>query len=66
MLQGSNPDNSANINYVTNHNGFTMMDLVSFDRKHNENNGENNRDGENFNYSWNCGVEGKSRKKAYY
>ncbi len=59
----SNPDNSANINYVTNHNGFTMMDLVSFDRKHNENNGENNRDGENFNHSWNCGVEGKSRKK---
>lgn len=59
----SNPDNSANINYVANHNGFTMMDLVSFDRKHNENNGENNRDGENFNYSWNCGVEGKTRKK---
>jgi len=59
----SNPENSANINYVTNHNGFTMMDLVSFDRKHNENNGENNQDGENFNNSWNCGVEGKSRKK---
>jgi glycogen operon protein len=40
-----------------------MMDLVSYERKHNEANGENNRDGENFNHSWNCGVEGKSRKK---
>lgn len=59
----NNPENSANINYITNHNGFTMMDLVSYDRKHNDANGENNRDGEDFNYSWNCGVEGKSRKK---
>lgn len=59
----ANPPQSANINYVTNHNGFTMMDLVSYDRKHNEQNGEDNRDGENFNYSWNCGVEGLSKKK---
>ena len=59
----NNPHNAAVINYVTNHNGFTLNDLVSFDRKHNEANGENNRDGENFNYSWNCGAEGKSRKK---
>lgn len=59
----SNPVQSANINYITNHNGFTLMDLVSYDRKHNEGNHENNRDGEDFNYSWNCGVEGKSRKK---
>ena len=58
-----NPYNSAVVNYITNHNGFTMMDLVSFDRKHNEHNGENNQDGENYNYSWNCGVEGKTRKK---
>jgi glycogen operon protein len=62
-MSRKNPDNSAVINYITNHNGFTLMDLVSFDRKHNEHNGENNLDGENFNYSWNCGVEGKSRKK---
>lgn len=62
-LTKSNPVQSANINYVTNHNGFTMMDLVSYDRKHNEQNGENNRDGENFNHSWNCGVEGPSKKK---
>jgi len=58
-----NPVQSANINYITNHNGFTMFDLVSFDRKHNESNGEGNRDGENYNHSWNCGVEGKSRSK---
>lgn len=58
-----NPLSGANINYITNHNGFTMVDLVSYERKHNEANGENNKDGENFNHSWNCGVEGKSRKK---
>lgn len=62
-LTKANPVQSANINYITNHNGFTMMDLVSYDRKHNEPNGENNRDGENFNYSWNCGMEGPSKKK---
>lgn len=59
----NNPSNAACINYITNHNGFTLNDLVSYDRKHNEANGENNMDGENFNYSWNCGTEGKTRKK---
>lgn len=59
----SNPVQAADINYITNHNGFTLMDLVSYDRKHNEENGESNRDGENFNYSWNCGAEGPSKKK---
>ena len=39
------------------------MDLVSYDRKHNEANGENNADGTDYNYSWNCGVEGTTRKK---
>ena len=58
-----NPPQSANINYITSHDGFTLMDLVSYDRKHNESNGENNTDGENFNNSWNCGEEGASRKK---
>ncbi|MCR5216147.1 MAG: alpha-amylase [Lachnospiraceae bacterium] len=53
----------ATINYITNNNGFTLQDLVSYDRKHNEANGENNNDGEDFNNSWNCGVEGKTRKK---
>lgn len=61
-MQLNNPDNAAVINYVTTNNGFTLYDLVSYDRKHNELNGENNRDGENFNYSWNCGEEGATRK----
>ncbi|MFR6334367.1 MAG: hypothetical protein ACLUOI_40045 [Eisenbergiella sp.] len=52
------------INYITNYSGFTLADLVSFDRKHNEANGEENRDGETYNVSWNCGAEGKTRKKS--
>jgi isoamylase len=46
------------VNFVACHDGFTLNDLVSYDRKHNEANGENNRDGTNDNRSWNCGVEG--------
>ncbi len=46
------------IQFVTCHDGFTLNDLVSYDRKHNEANGEGNRDGSDENYSWNCGVEG--------
>jgi glycogen operon protein len=46
------------VNFVTCHDGFTLNDLVSYDRKHNEANGEDNRDGANDNFSWNCGVEG--------
>jgi len=48
----------ASINFVTAHDGFTLHDLVSYDQKHNEANGEENRDGTNDNLSWNCGVEG--------
>ena len=48
----------ASINFVTAHDGFTMNDLVSYNEKHNEANGEDNRDGANDNYSWNMGVEG--------
>jgi glycogen operon protein len=48
----------ASINFVTSHDGFTLQDLVSYERKHNEANGEDSRDGENNNLSWNCGVEG--------
>ena len=51
-------------NYITNQNGFTLYDLVSYDGKHNEANGKNNQDGPEYNYSWNCGVEGVTRKKA--
>ena len=58
-----NPEFYAVVNYMANHNGFTMMDMVSYDEKHNEANGENNRDGSNYNYSWNCGVEGPCKKK---
>ena len=49
---------SASINYVTAHDGFTLADLVSYDHKHNEANGEGNRDGSDDNRSWNCGAEG--------
>ncbi|HLU74512.1 MAG TPA: glycogen debranching protein GlgX [Nonomuraea sp.] len=48
----------ASINFVTCHDGFTLTDLVSYDRKHNEANGEDNRDGTDDNRSWNCGAEG--------
>lgn len=58
-----NPMEYAMINYMANTNGFTLMDTVSYDRKHNEKNGEENRDGSDYNYSWNCGAEGPTRKK---
>ncbi len=48
----------ASINFVTAHDGFTLADLVSYNEKHNEANGEDNNDGESHNRSWNCGVEG--------
>src|ERR671938_942345 len=48
----------ASINYITCHDGFTLEDLVSYNGKHNEANGENNRDGADNNDSWNCGAEG--------
>ncbi len=49
---------SASLNFITCHDGFTLRDLVSYNQKHNEANGEQNRDGNNNNMSWNCGVEG--------
>ena len=59
----ANEIDHAVINYIVSHNGFTLADLVSYDYKHNEENGEDNRDGSFENFSWNCGVEGKTRKK---
>ena len=50
----------ASINFVTAHDGFTLRDLVSYDQKHNADNGEGNRDGEEHNRSWNCGHEGET------
>lgn len=55
--------NLLTYNHMTNHNGFTMADLVTYDGKHNELNGEKNQDGSEYNYCWNCGAEGPTRKK---
>ncbi len=59
-----NPDYCAVINYMANQDGFTLLDMVSYDKKHNEANNEGNQDGSLYNYSWNCGVEGPTRKKS--
>jgi glycogen operon protein len=58
LYQSSGKTPTASINFVTSHDGFTLRDLVSFNAKHNEANGEDNRDGDNNNHSWNCGHEG--------
>jgi glycogen operon protein len=60
--KGREPEQS--VNFVTCHDGFTLNDLVSYNRKHNEANGEDNRDGGNDNHSWNCGAEGPSDDPA--
>ncbi|WP_107051318.1 glycogen debranching protein GlgX [Streptomyces sp. NRRL S-1022] len=54
----------ASVNFVTAHDGFTLRDLVSYNDKHNEANGEDNRDGESHNRSWNCGAEGETDDPA--
>ena len=53
----------AGINFITAHDGFTLLDLLSYQQKHNELNGENNRDGHSHNLSWNCGIEGPSTER---
>ncbi len=58
LYEADNRRPIASINFVTAHDGFTLEDLVSYNEKHNEANGEDNRDGESHNRSWNCGVEG--------
>jgi glycogen operon protein len=58
LYEGTGRRPIASINFVTCHDGFTLNDLVSYNEKHNEANGEHNRDGESHNRSWNCGVEG--------
>ncbi len=62
--QRRNPKDIHIVNYMTAYEGFTLHDLVSYDYKHNEANGEDNKDGTNYNNSWNCGIEGATRKKA--
>ncbi|WLQ05808.1 glycogen debranching protein GlgX [Arthrobacter oryzae] len=58
LYQDDGRQPSASVNFVTSHDGFTLRDLVSYDHKHNSANGENDRDGESNNRSWNCGTEG--------
>jgi isoamylase len=58
LYQGTGRRPYASVNFITAHDGFTLHDLVSYNEKHNEANGEENRDGESHNRSWNCGEEG--------
>src|SRR5690606_24648458 len=60
IFQGSDRGPFASVNFVTCHDGFTLRDLVSYEQKHNQANGEQNRDGANDNYSMNFGVEGET------
>ena len=53
----------AQIRYIADQNGFSLYDLYAYDRKHNEANGEDNKDGEDYNHSWNCSIEGETSKK---
>lgn len=57
------PEKAGRVHYLTNYYGFTLADLVSYDYKHNEDNGEENRDGNDYNCSWNCGEEGIARSR---
>lgn len=63
LYQGDYRRPTASVNFITAHDGFTLNDLVSYNEKHNQANGENNQDGESHNRSWNCGAEGATKKK---
>lgn len=58
-----NEEQQGVINFIANHDGFTLYDSVSYEKKHNRENGEAGKDGNNYNYTWNCGIEGTTRKK---
>jgi len=64
LYEASGRKPHASINFITAHDGFTLEDLVSYNDKHNEANGEENRDGQTQNHSWNCGVEGPTDDPA--
>ena len=64
LYEGTGRRPYASVNFITAHDGFTLNDLVSYNEKHNEANGEENRDGENHNRSWNCGAEGPTDDQA--
>ncbi len=61
---GRQDNGHGRINYLSDYDGMRLLDLYSYERKHNEANGEDNRDGTDYNYSWNCGAEGPTRKKS--
>ncbi|NGX54265.1 MAG: hypothetical protein K1000chlam4_00990, partial [Chlamydiae bacterium] len=62
-LYGKSRTPAQSVNFITAHDGFTLADLVSYNHKHNKENGEKNRDGTNDNHSWNCGAEGATTNK---
>jgi len=64
IFEASGRAPQASINFITSHDGFTLMDLVSYEKRHNEANGENNRDGHGHNFSSNHGIEGETNKEA--
>jgi len=64
LYEGTGRRPYASVNFITAHDGFTLNDLVSYNDKHNEANGEENRDGESHNRSWNCGAEGPTDDPA--
>jgi isoamylase len=66
LYEADNRRPIASINFVTAHDGFTLQDLVSYNEKHNEANGEDNNDGESHNRSWNCGAEGPTDDSEVY
>jgi isoamylase len=61
LYKSENRNPTASINFITAHDGFTLTDLVSYNDKHNDANGQHNEDGESYNHSWNCGVEGPTK-----
>jgi isoamylase len=63
LYEGDYRKPTASVNFITAHDGFTLTDLVSYNEKHNEANGEDNKDGESHNRSWNCGDEGESQNQ---
>jgi isoamylase len=64
LYQGERRQPQASVNFITAHDGFTLWDLVSYSEKHNEANGEHNRDGSDDNQAWNCGTEGETDDKG--
>ena len=65
LYEADNRRPIASINFVTAHDGFTLNDLVTYNEKHNEANGEDNADGESHNRSWNCGVGRAHRRRGH-